>query len=330
MATSSDVLIQALVNKRTVLRQAKEYAAADEVRQEIEALGYVVEDTADGTTLSPLTNQQARYTPVHKIAVFGSGESSSTGRAIHEFLISSLPTPVSIALLETPTGYEDNPHRWYQNLSSTLIQGLANFHPQIQLIPAFRADTPDGTNDPATLSPLNTCHYIHTGAGSPTYTQRQLQGSLALSILRDRVTAGVPLSLASAAACAFGTFCLPVYELYYAGIDPYWQEGLHFFEDVCGLNITFVPHWNNTEGGEGIDTRFGYMGQRRFTQLLQLLPYPTTIIGIDEHTALIFDLHERMATVMGKGEVTILSNVKKTLSRGSTIPFSLFSTPGVE
>lgn len=43
------------------------------------------------------------------------------------------------------------------------------------------------------------------------------------------------------------------------------------------------------------------MGAERFGRLLELLPADATVVGIDEHTALIVDLAERSFRVMGQG-----------------------------
>ena len=83
--------------------------------------------------------------------------------------------------------------------------------------------------------------------------------------------------------------------------------GLDFF-GLYGLSLVFVPHWNNTEGGSGLDTSRCYMGQERFDQLLNLLPPHQTVVGIDEHTALILDLENKECRVMGKGSVTLLND----------------------
>jgi hypothetical protein len=68
----------------------------------------------------------------------------------------------------------------------------------------------------------------------------------------------------------------------------------------------FVPHWNNNEGGEKHDTSRCYMGQPRFAELMDQLPQETTVVGIDEHTALIIDPERGACRVLGAGGVTIL------------------------
>lgn len=273
-----------------------------------------------------MEHQKRDATATGIIALFGSGELASTGRKIHERLISSFPTPVHIALLLTPAGHEANPYHWYTKLANVMRTGLQNYKPEITLVPALTREGEKSTNDPVTLAGLMTAAYIHTGAGSPTYAVRHLKQTRAVEMIHERLTAGSAFSLASAGAMAFGQYVLPVYEIYRAGEDLHWKEGLDFFA-AWGMKITIIPHWNNTEGGEGIDTRYVYMGEKRFHQLLTLLPSPTTILGIDEHTAVLLDVNKKMGEVMGAGMVTIFPSHKKETARtfhaGDSFPLSL-------
>lgn len=65
-----------------------------------------------------------------------------------------------------------------------------------------------------------------------------------------------------------------------------------------------IPHYDNAEGGTH-DTRYCYMGERRLRQLEALLPPSAAILGIDEHTAMLFDLDAGRVSVRGHGAVTI-------------------------
>jgi hypothetical protein len=97
---------------------------------------------------------------------------------------------------------------------------------------------------------------------------------------------------------------LPVYEFYKVGEDLHWKSGLDFFGPY-GLSVIFIPHWNNNEGGEWLDTSRCFMGEERFTRLLALLPSGQTVVGIDEHTALLLDLDAGRGWVIGRGQVTL-------------------------
>jgi hypothetical protein len=100
-----------------------------------------------------------------------------------------------------------------------------------------------------------------------------------------------------------GTHVLPVYEIYKAGADLGWERGLGL---LPGLDLAILPHWNNAEGGAGLDTSHCFMGAERFAQLRALLPPTTTILGIDEHTACIIDPAGGECRVLGAGSVTVL------------------------
>ena len=45
---------------------------------------------------------------------------------------------------------------------------------------------------------------------------------------------------------------LPVYEIFKAGSDLYWADGLNVL-GAFGLELAIVPHWNNTDGGADVD-----------------------------------------------------------------------------
>lgn len=312
-----------LFEKRNTLRTEKKYAESDEVRQELEARGYLITDTPTGSTIvrnqDELPVMNTKPEGMGKVALFGSGELSPTGRRIHELLIQHLPPPVGIALVETAAGFEDNPHNWYQKLYDMMSVGLQSAKPHIHIISALRNEGPHSTNNEHVLAELGNCQYIHLGAGSPTYAARHIKNTLLLELIEYHIKEGYPISLASASSIAFGKFVLPVYEIYKAGIDPYWEEGINMFADF-DMPLTIIPHFNNEEGGEKIDTRFCYMGKRRFDKLLKLIPENETVLGIDEQTACIIDIEKKTAEVMGSGTATVIRGGREQIiENGQTI-----------
>lgn len=184
--------------------------------------------------------------------------------------------------------------------------GLQNYHPHIIRVPAIRSDIPGGSNDRVALAPLLNADYIHTGAGSPSYAINHLSNSMALKYIQESINRGARVSFASAAAIALSTWSIPVYELYFAGHDPHWIPGLNFLSKYGLPPLAIIPHWDNREGGKDIDTRFCYMGEKRFSILRTLLPQSVTIWGIDEQTAVILDLDNHQFKVMGKGSLYII------------------------
>jgi cyanophycinase-like exopeptidase len=175
---------------------------------------------------------------------------------------------------------------------------LQNYRPQVSVVPAWKRDTPFSPDDPHIVARLAESNLIFLGPGSPTYAMRQLQDSLAWHMLRARHRLGAAIVLASAATMAASQYALPMYEIYKVGEDIHWRPGLDFFGDF-GLSLAFIPHWNNAEGGTELDTSRCFMGQSRFEQLLSMLPCEMTVVGIDEHTALVVDLAAGKCHVMG-------------------------------
>lgn len=239
-----------------------------------------------------------------KIALIGSGETAARGGQAFELLARHLPTPLKVAILETPAGFELNSSQVAGRVGEYMQKRLQNYHPQIDLVPARRHGK-SGTDDWETLAALTTGDLIFMGPGSPSYTVRQLQGSLAWDILRVRHRMGAAIALASAATVAMGALAIPVYEIFKVGEDPYWKPGLDLFGDF-GLNCVVVPHWNNTEGGVDVDTGRCFIGEKRFEFLRAQLPANTVIIGIDEHSGVVIDLVKKICRVTGRDGVHIL------------------------
>lgn len=323
--------IENLAAKREQLRREKKFAEGDIVRKQIEEKGYVIEDTANGTCVKKKRNfeiasfRQDSGNPEDSrnqwykikpglIILFGSGEMSPTGRRIHEDVIkqSGFEAPVRIAILETPTGFEVNAiHDWPERIQIFLEKGLKNYKPQITRIRAWRKDGEHSTNDSEIVKQLRNQDYIYAGAGSPSYAVKHLRDSLAFKELVTAHKQGAVLCLGSATAVAMSRFAIPVYEIFKAGHDLHWLDGLDLFS-LYGLNLTIVPHWNNKEG-EDFDTTRCWMGKDRFEKLRRLLPTKTTILGIDEQTAAVIDVTKQKAKVVGIGAVRIIKGKSETI-----------------
>jgi hypothetical protein len=254
------------------------------------------------------------------VVLFGSGETSASGRKVYDWLLGRLSPPIQVAVLETPAGFEPNSALVAGRVADFFRHRLKNYRPQVTVVPARKRGTPFSPDDPAIVAPLLVANVIFLGPGSPTYAVRQLRNSLAWQIVVARHRLGAAVILASAALVAASARALPVYEIYKVGEDPRWHDGLDFFGPY-GLSLVFVSHWNNREGGADLDTSRCFMGQARFAQLLALLPADVTVVGIDEHTALVVDLEAETCQVMGRGGVTLLRGEgEERFTRGQTFP----------
>lgn len=256
-----------------------------------------------------------------KIAFLGSGETSLAGGRIFESLVRDLDHPPQIAIMETTAGFELNSDLVAQKVGDYLKKRLQNYEPIIDIVPARKRGTHFSPNNPEILSPLLTADLIFMGPGSPTYAVRQLQNTLAWDVIRYRNRSGAALVFASAATIAVSAHVLPVYEIFKVGEDTHTKPGLNLFADCC-LPLSFIPHWNNTDGGADVDTSRCFIGRERFDLWRQQLPEEQTIIGLDEHTGVILDFESSQCRVSGVSSVTVIGqNAKEIYPAGDT--FSL-------
>ncbi len=258
------------------------------------------------------------------IALMGSGETSAAGGLVFEAAVRHLNSRPRIGILETPAGFELNTQRVAGRVAEYLSTRLQNYDPQIQLIPARKKNSSFSPDDPEICAGILASNLIFFGPGSPSYTVRQLEGTLAWEYIQARQRLGACLAIASAATIAFGKKAIPVYEIYKVGEDPFWKPGLDFFAPY-GLSMIIVPHWNNSEGGTEVDTGRCFIGQQRFDLLMDQLDEEVAVLGLDEHTGLIIDLDAEECQVLGKGEIHVIRNgVEKSFLNDSSFSIREF------
>ena len=256
-------------------------------------------------------------TATGRIVLMGSGELTATMVEVHKKMLARLPHPPNAVFLDTPAGFQLN----VEEISRKAVEYF-RVHVQKPLAVAGYKSAENTTAFEAETAYdlLRNAHFVLVGPGSPTYAVRHLQKTPIPQILNSVIQSGGCLVAASAAALTMGRQTLPVYEIYKVGQEIHWIEGLDILAQF-GFNLVVVPHWNNAEGGTH-DTRFCYMGESRFRKLEALLPEDTTILGIDEHTACIIDLHSQRIDIQGIGDVTIRKMGREIkFGKGDQLPF---------
>jgi len=260
------------------------------------------------------------------VVLIGSGELTGTMVETHKSLLSRVEPGTKTLFLDTPAGFQEN---------VDLIAGraVAYFKRQVgyaMQVASFKsADALVKGEAEETFHLLSEAGYVLIGPGSPTYMVSQLKDTPVPALLGAMVTRGGCLVVASAAALTAGSHTLPVYEIYKVGRELHWVEGLNFLGHL-GFDVVVIPHWNNAEGGNH-DTRYCYMGEKRFRNLEESLPTDTTILGLDEHTACVLDFSTRLASVEGIGRVIIRrGGFEESFSRGEVVSFEelLGNIPG--
>lgn len=258
------------------------------------------------------------------ILLFGSGETLPASGKAYERLNRLVGAPPLISIMETPAGFQPNSEKVATEVGDYLKKRLQNYQPRVEIIPARHKAQPYSTDDANLLAPMLRSNWVFMGPGSPTYAIRQLRDSLAYAYLRALHLNGSAICLASAAVLAVSRYTLPVYEIYKVGEDPFWTRGLDFLA-AFGLHITFIPHWNNGDGGAGLDTSRCFMGRQRFERMLADLPTGSTLVGIDEQTSLLIEFSaDSHCEVFGKGAVTIFKDrVENCFSSGDDFPIEV-------
>ncbi|MGH3672844.1 MAG: hypothetical protein ACRDSH_19805, partial [Pseudonocardiaceae bacterium] len=247
------------------------------------------------------------------LAIMGSGETAPTMAKVHRALVDRLGAPpVDAVLLDSPYGFQENA----DEISQRAVGYFRNL--QIHLdVAAWRSPEEILTRERA-LARIDAADYIFAGPGSPTYALTVWENSPLREVLSDKLTTGGCVTFSSAAAATLGVATVPVYEIYKVGVAPYWAEGLDLLAAV-GLRAAVIPHYDNTEGGTH-DTRYCYLGERRLLQLESLLDAGTVVLGVDEHTAVLFDLDEDTVTVIGRAALTLRRQGTSTVFRsGDTV-----------
>jgi cyanophycinase-like exopeptidase len=233
------------------------------------------------------------------LVIMGSGETAPTMVKPHRAILERAGSAPAV-LLDTPYGFQENA----DDISTRAVQYFADSVGRSVAPLSWRVAPGPGLERDRALQRLDEAGWIFAGPGSPTYALRHWRDTPVPEALVGALEHGTVVVFASAAALTLGSHAIPVYEIYKAGFEPAWVPGLDLVHRVTGLPAVLIPHYDNAEGGHH-DTRFCYLGERRLSTMERELPEDSLILGIDEHTGVLFDLDTRTASVVGRGGFTI-------------------------
>src|SRR3989344_83953 len=129
--------IRNLFNQRKKLRKEKKFPEADEIRRKIESMGYIVTDWESETKFELKNISQNNKYSIKKsfLLLFGSGELSSIGRNIHEFVFKEInKNPINISIITTPAGFQPNVVSVHTEIADFFRKSLKNYHPKVSII----------------------------------------------------------------------------------------------------------------------------------------------------------------------------------------------------
>jgi hypothetical protein len=245
----------------------------------------------------------------------GSGETTPTMVKLHRQIFERLGPGARPVLLGTPYGFQTNASDISARAVSYFKQSVGQV---VEVVPMPRTENAPARQVEEAMAQVAGAQWVFSGPGSPTYALRQWRGSAVPHLLEDKLALGGAVVFASAAALTLGRWTVPVYEIYKCGAEVAWADGLDLL-GALGLDVAVIAHYDNAEGGNH-DTRYCYLGEERLRRLEDQLDGGTWVLGVDEHTAAVFDLEAATMTVAGLGTVTVrAAHRSRQLDVGTTV-----------
>ncbi len=256
------------------------------------------------------------------IAIMGSGELGPTMVRVHQQVLDRLAGAAGpIVALDTPYAFQEN--------AAELSRKTVDYFDRYVGADAEVVALSSAGAAAAALDRVRAAALVFAGPGSPSYALRHWRPAGLAGILAQKLAGEGAVVFASAAAATLGRWALPVYEMYKAGADPYWMEGLDLLS-VAGLAGVVVPHWDNAEGGTH-DTSRCFVGRRRLGVLEEQLPPGAVVLGVDEHTAAIIDVAADSLAVTGKRTATVRRRgATVVIDAGRSVPLEALRTLGAD
>ncbi|MEE8602342.1 hypothetical protein [Euzebya tangerina] len=254
------------------------------------------------------------------LVLMGSGETTPTMVTTHKRLLAAVAERTGRAptarLLNTPYGFQENAGE----ITAKAQQYFShNVEQDVELIDLADVESLGGAERERRLDAIRQSTWLFAGPGSPTYALRQWSAAPVRDAMVEVFEAGGTVVLASAAAVTGGSHAIPVYEVYKAGQDAHWVDGLDLVNAAVSWPCVVIPHFDNAEGGTH-DTRFCYLGERRLRMLEGELPEGTWILGVDEHTALIIEGDTVSVEGRGAAYVRYRGQIMLTIPAGTSVP----------
>jgi len=247
-----------------------------------------------------------------KLVIMGSGETAPGMTKVHRELLSGLDE-VRAVNLDTPYGFQLNVPQMTQKLVDYFKVSLQT---DLKPLSFINYEKSSGVERELFRQSVREANYVFAGPGSPSYALAQWKGLDLQEDLLHVLDNGGVVCFSSAAALTLGAFTAPIYEIYKAGANPYWLEGLNLM-GLLGINCAVIPHFNNAEG-QDYDTSCCYLGLERLGCLEEMIPDGSPILGIDEHTAMTIDFENQTMSITGKGNAyRRLNDEVQTLISGS-------------
>ena len=117
-----------------------------------------------------MVDSKEQWDEIHPgvVVLFGSGETSPSGRKVFDHILRTMPKTPRVRLLETPAGFELNSDRVIGRVGEFIEHRLQNYQPEVKVVPARMRGTEFSPDDEQIASLLLGAGFIFMGAGIPS------------------------------------------------------------------------------------------------------------------------------------------------------------------
>jgi len=203
------------------------------------------------------------------VALVGSGEYLDVMNEVDTYLLGTIggANAAHVALLPTASGLEPNGPTSWNNLGLQHFKQLG-----VKDIRTTQIIDRESAFDAAQVELLQGANFFYFSGGNPQHVIETMQDSPAWNVIKTAYKQGAVLAGCSAGAMMMGGYTISIRQAM-QGSAMDFVPGLAIVPQV----IVF-PHF---------DRMSGFLSQSRFKDLLRAVPANTTVIGVDENTALV-------------------------------------------
>ena len=222
------------------------------------------------------------------LALVGSGEYLPQMEATDRFLLGTLGGPAAARVVVIPTASAlelGMPERWN-------TMGVGHFRALGAQVSPVMLLTRDDAQDERVLADLRGADLYYFSGGNPEHVIEVLRDTPAWQIISSGYLAGAVLAGCSAGAMMLGGYTLSVRAVM-RGQPPRWLPGLGI-----APGIVLMPHFDRVAD---------FASAEMFRAILAAAPPDTTLVGVDEDTALIHipNAAEQRWRVIGRQTVSV-------------------------
>ncbi len=222
------------------------------------------------------------------VALVGSGEYTAAMVPVDRLLGETIGgvSRARVVVLPTASGLEPGmPEQWN-------ARGVAHFRALGAMVTPVMLVTRDDAFDDQIIAPLASANFFYFSGGNPQYAVQTWHDTPAWRCLAERHGRGAVVAGCSAGAMMLGPHTISVRSVT-QGHLPDWVPALGLVPQIATM-----PHFDRMRTLAGVD---------RLQSIIMAVPSGTTVVGVDEDTALVY--HGGQWQVLGRQGISVFDRV---------------------